>query len=57
MREQELEALSLPTGARLAFDNDRHPVVLFQNDWSANYFTQTNKGVSLAMLPPESAQA
>ena len=55
MKEPDLEALSLPTGARLAFDHDQHPVVLFSNDWSANYFTQTNKGVSLAMLPPESA--
>src|SRR6185369_2555711 len=33
MKEPELEALSLPTGARLAFDNDQHPVVLFSNDW------------------------
>ena len=55
MKEPDLEALSLPTGARLAFDHDEHPVVLFSNDWSANYFTQTNKGVTLAMLPPESA--
>ena len=55
MKEPELDALSLPTGARLAFDHEQHPVVLFSNDWSANYFTQTNKGVSLAMLPPESA--
>ncbi len=51
MKELELDALSLPTGARLAFDNDQHPVVLFSNDWSANYFTQTNKGVTLSNLP------
>jgi peptide chain release factor 3 len=54
MKEPDLDALSLPTGSRLAFDNDKHPVVLFSNDWSANYFTQTNKNVSLAMLPPTS---
>ena len=52
LKEPDLEALSLPTGSRLAFDNDRHPVVLFSNDWSANYFTQTNKDVTLALLPP-----
>ena len=52
MKEPELDALSLPTGARLAFDSDQHPVVLFSNDWSANYFTQTNKGMDLSLLPP-----
>ena len=53
----DLDALSLPTGSRLAYDNDQHPVVLFSNDWSANYFNQTNKGVSLEILPPDSEQA
>jgi peptide chain release factor 3 len=57
MKESDLDTLSLPTGSRLAFDNDQHPVVLFSNDWSANYFTQTNKGVTLAMLPPDNAKA
>ena len=56
MKEPELDALSLPTGARLAFDHDQHPVLLFSNDWSANYFIQTNKGVPLSMLPPTSQQ-
>jgi peptide chain release factor 3 len=55
LKPDELDALSLPTGSRLAFDNDRRPVVLFSNDWSSNYFTQTNKGVSLAPLPPRDA--
>jgi peptide chain release factor 3 len=56
MKEPELEALSLPTGSRLAYDNDQHPVVLFSNDWSANYFTQTNKGVELSVLPVQAAK-
>jgi peptide chain release factor 3 len=56
MKPDELDALSLPTGSRLAFDNDHHPVVLFSNDWSANYFLQTNKSVTLAMLPPENGK-
>jgi len=57
LKEPELDALSLPTGSRLAFDNDKRPVVLFSNDWSANYFTQTNKNVPLAALPPERAES
>ena len=56
MKTDELDALSLPTGSRLAYDNDQNPVVLFSNDWSANYFTQTNKGVELSTLPPASQQ-
>jgi len=51
MKEPELDALSLPTGSRLAFDIDRKPVILFTNDWSANYFMQTNARVSLSSLP------
>src|SRR4029077_828420 len=38
MRESELDALSLPTGARLAYDVGKKAVVLFPNEWSANYF-------------------
>jgi peptide chain release factor 3 len=56
MKEPELEALSLPTGSRLAFDNDRHPVVLFPNEWSANYFAQNHPKVLLSPLPPTSQQ-
>jgi hypothetical protein len=51
--EPDLEALSLPTGARLAYDMDRNPVVLLFNDWSANYFAQTNPNVALSSQPFE----
>ena len=44
--------LSLPTGAKLAYDQANHPVVLFPNDWSANYFSQPNPGITLSALPP-----
>jgi peptide chain release factor 3 len=54
MKEPELEALSLPTGARLAFDHEQQPVVLFSNDWSANYFAQNHPKVPLSLLPPAS---
>ncbi len=53
MKEAELEALSLPSGARLARDMGGHPVILFVNDWSANYFIETNRTVSLSSLPTE----
>ncbi len=55
LKEADLDALSLPSGARLAHDMGGHPVVLFVNDWSANYFTETNKNVSLSSLPVEFA--
>jgi peptide chain release factor 3 len=49
--EPDLDALSLPTGARLAYDMGQNPVVLFANDWSANYFAQTNPKATLSSLP------
>jgi peptide subunit release factor RF-3 len=51
LTEPELDALSLPTGARLAYDMSRNPVILFANDWSANYFAQTNPKTALSSLP------
>jgi len=50
IKEEELDALLLPTGARLAYDLGKNPVVLFETEWSANYFTQTNKRVPLSVL-------
>ena len=44
--------LGLPTGARLAFDTDENPVVLFANDWSVNYFREINPKIPLEKLPP-----
>jgi peptide chain release factor 3 len=51
LTEPDLDALSLPTDARLAYDMGRNPVILFANDWSANYFMQTNPKVALSSLP------
>ncbi len=53
MKEEDLERLSLPTGARIAFDNQNKPVVLFTTEWSANYFVETNRGITISSLPPE----
>jgi peptide chain release factor 3 len=56
--EPELDALSLPTGAQIAYDVHQNAVLLFANEWSANYFSQTNPKVALSTLPlePEAAQ-
>ena len=51
LKEADLDALTLPTGARLAYDMGRNPVVLFANEWSADYFGQTNPKVPLTTLP------
>jgi peptide chain release factor 3 len=56
MQEDDLDAISLPTGARLAYDLGKNPVVLFTNEWSANYFGETNKLVPLSALPLQMAR-
>ena len=53
LKEADLDALSLPTGARVAFDMGNHPVVLFSTEWSSNYFAETNPKVPLSALPAE----
>jgi peptide chain release factor 3 len=52
-KEEELDALSLPTGAQIAYDQHQHPVVLFPTEWAANYFAQTNPKITLSTLPVE----
>jgi peptide chain release factor 3 len=56
MEEEELDALSLPTGARMAYDLGKNPVLLFQNEWSANYFGETNKNCALSALPVQTVR-
>jgi peptide chain release factor 3 len=56
MKEDDLDALSLPTGSRLAYDVGKNPVVLFPNEWSAEYFGQTNKNTPLSALPAQTAK-
>ncbi len=55
LNDEELDALSLPTGAKIALDMGEHPVALFQNEWSANYFGETNKSITLSLLPVASS--
>ncbi len=47
-----LDALPLPTGARLALDQDQQPVALFPSEWSVGYFAQNNPNVPLSLLAP-----
>ena len=56
MKEDDLDAISLPTGAKLAYDLGKNPVVLFTNDWSADYFAKTNERVPLSNLPVQTAK-
>ena len=56
LQEQDLDTLSLPTGARLAYDAGKNPVVLFTNEWSANYFGETNRSVPLSVRPVQTAR-
>jgi len=56
MDAEALDALPLPTGGRIAFDQDQNPVALFQTDWSVNYFSQNNPSVPLELFAPKKRQ-
>src|SRR5258706_8163942 len=49
----EIDTATLPTGARLAFDAGGKPVILFQEQWSCDFFAQRNPKVRLSALPVE----
>ncbi len=46
---------SLPTGARLATDAAGTTVILFQDQWSCDFYADRNQKVRLTALPPGSA--
>jgi peptide chain release factor 3 len=50
-QEADIDGLSLPSGARVAYDMGRNPVILFPNEWAAEYFPRTNAGIVLSNLP------
>jgi hypothetical protein len=56
MKEDDLDALSLPTGSRVAYDVGKNAVVLFPNEWAAEYFAKTNERVPLSALPVQTAR-
>ena len=53
IKAEELDRLTLPAGARVAFDADENPCVLFTSEWSVGYFTEINATTPLEKLPPE----
>ena len=48
---EHLEALSLPSGARLADDSKGQPVLLFSAKWELDYFVERNEEVELSEFP------
>ena len=51
LSDEALENLQLPTGARLARDRHGEFVLLFDSEWAANYFADTNRDTPLSPLP------
>ena len=49
---EALDALSLPTGSRFAFDQANHAVALFPSDWALGYFEKNHPTIPLAPEPP-----
>ncbi|HOX01127.1 MAG TPA: peptide chain release factor 3 [Candidatus Paceibacterota bacterium] len=43
---------SLPSGARMAVDAAHHPVILFADEWSCNFFAERHPKTPLRPLPP-----
>ena len=52
---ETINELKLPTGAAVAEDTDRQPVILFPNEWSLRYFAERNAGVDLHATPARKA--
>jgi peptide chain release factor 3 len=52
-----IDATTLPTGARLAFDAGGKPVILFQEQWSCDFFAQRNPKIQLLALPEDAGEA
>ncbi len=42
---------TLPSGARLAYDAQEQPVILFPTEWALNYYVRQNAGVELGDVP------
>jgi peptide chain release factor 3 len=48
MPRAEVEALQIPSGAKLAEDQNNRLAILFDSDWSMKYFLQKNPTITLA---------
>jgi peptide chain release factor 3 len=47
-----VDEATLPSGARLAVDTAGQTVLLFEQEWSCNFFAERNPKIALATLPP-----
>ena len=54
MTPEELDALKLPTGCRVAEDSALQPVILFPTNWTFDYFRKQNPEVELFDLSADS---
>jgi peptide chain release factor 3 len=52
-RPEDLDAISLPTGSRFAFDTEQNAVALFPSEWALNYFVQNHPSIPLTPLAPK----
>jgi peptide chain release factor 3 len=52
----EIDPATLPTGARLACDSTGKPVILFQEQWSCDFFAERNPQIRLSALPVDPAE-
>lgn len=53
----EVDSATLPTGAGLAEDTAGRTVILFPNDWSFRFFTESQPRLRLLALPPKEPAA
>lgn len=52
-KAEDLDAISLPTGSRFAFDTEQNAVALFPSEWALHYFAQNHPSVPLTPLAPK----
>lgn len=57
IKEEEIKALAIPTGAALVADTYDQRAVLFPGAWALNYFLERNEGIGLSSLPLPSRSA
>jgi len=52
-----VDETQLPTGARMAYDAAKQPVLLFTDEWSCNFFMGRHPSLQLSALPREAGAA
>ena len=49
--DEALDQLILPSGAKLAYDSQQQPAILFPSEWAFRYFERQHPTLSLADIP------